>query len=68
MWIYIKDKSYNFDHILQVSGEVTKHGKTYLSLVDTRGVEIRIQMGLDEMENILRKINDYVIGDLVLNK
>ena len=47
MFIYIKGKSYNFNHILQASGEVTKHGKTYLSLVDTRGVEVKIQLGLD---------------------
>jgi hypothetical protein len=68
MWIYIKGKSYNFNHILQVSGEVTKLGKTYLSLIDTRGVEVRIQLGLDEIENILNTINDEVFGDLELLK
>ena len=61
MWLYIKDKSYNMDHILQVSSETTKTDKVYLSMVDTRGIEIRIQMKTDDIDRVLRKVNDHEI-------
>jgi len=63
MWIYIKNRSYNMDHFSQVSSEITVTSKTYLSMRDSRGVETRIQLGLDEIEKILRNINDIVIGE-----
>ena len=68
MWVNIYNKLYNLDKYNMIQGDVTAHGKTYLSLVDTRGVEVRIQLGLDEIENIINKVNDVVFGDLELLK
>ena len=56
MWVNIYNKLYNLDKYNMIQGDVTAHGKTYLSLSNGHDDEVKIQMSKNEIDNVLRSI------------
>ena len=56
MWVNIQETLYNLDKYRKIEGDEMPNGKTYLSMIDDSGNEVRIKMTAEEILNTLDTI------------
>ena len=55
-WKEIDGMLFNMSKYDKVQGDVTTHGKTYLSMVHDNGTEVRIAMSKEDIDKTIKEI------------
>ena len=55
-WKEIDGMLFNMSKYDKIQGDVTAHGKTYLSMVHDNGTEVRIAMSKEDIDRTIDKI------------